>query len=682
MLKFQNLFRKIFPRPATIEADKLQSLGSASPEQLEMLKRIGTTLTPSEIIFESTQMNFERERIYQELDKSQLHWLMGAALELFTDVAVTHSSVHNSTVWITSKNRTYERELNDLLNTIGTEEKISDWGSSVALYGDLFIKVQGAPGVGITSVCDDDHPIHISRIDDQGILIGFYETPYGAPSGGGGTSLELLPPWSFVHFRLLGARKRRAQYGDPQFSEYNTISILSPDKRRVSTRYGTSVLMNALPAYKRLRLAEDSLLLARLTRGLLKYIYKLRVDGCLRFNTRIKLLDGTTPTIGEMAENEKEYVGKYVLTVNEETLELEPNKIKAAKKTRRQAEMVRVHLDNGEFVDCTPDHLCMLRSGKYVEAQELTPGDSLMPFYTKISEKQLEGYELTYDPGKETYRYNHRIVEGFAGKGYAIHHCDFDKLNNDPSNLKRMCQSDHMKLHHACSKKYGFSKSLPGSKQSPEHIQKRIDSRRKNGWISEEGRKNQSIAAKKCYENGKVPSMKGKHHSEETLRKLSNTLREGFKKGRKPNRGGGGVKKVKTFRSKLCECGCKEYFKLKPSYPQQRYIPGHNSRGQNNNNSRTSKEKRERQYLNHKVVRVERLTEREDVYDLQIENTPNFPLACGIFVHNSNTEAIAAMIDEYVTSLKRARAVDTALALFKEVTYSSIIAAIASVLLL
>jgi DNA gyrase subunit A len=39
--------------------------------------------------------------------------------------------------------------------------------------------------------------------------------------------------------------------------------------------------------------------------------------------------------------------------------------------------------------------------------------------------------------------------------------------------------------------------------------------------------------------------------------------------------------------------------------------------------------------LNHKVIKVEFIDEREDVYDLTIENTHNFALASGVFVHNS-----------------------------------------------
>jgi len=53
---------------------------------------------------------------------------------------------------------------------------------------------------------------------------------------------------------------------------------MSHDGRQASSNYGTSLLIDGLPVWKRLRLTEDSILLTRLTRGLLRYIYKIRVD--------------------------------------------------------------------------------------------------------------------------------------------------------------------------------------------------------------------------------------------------------------------------------------------------------------------------------------------------------------------------------------------------------------------
>jgi hypothetical protein len=65
---------------------------------------------------------------------------------------------------------------------------------------------------------------------------------------------------------------------DPMYAEFRTMHMMTGvDSRQISSRYGTSLLVDALPTYKRLRLAEDSLLMARLTRGILRYVWKLRV---------------------------------------------------------------------------------------------------------------------------------------------------------------------------------------------------------------------------------------------------------------------------------------------------------------------------------------------------------------------------------------------------------------------
>lgn len=53
--------------------------------------------------------------------------------------------------------------------------------------------------------------------------------------------------------------------------------------------------------------------------------------------------------------------------------------------TKRNAELVRVTLDGGEAVRCTPDHLFRLRDGFYRRADALKPGVSLMPLYRSLS---------------------------------------------------------------------------------------------------------------------------------------------------------------------------------------------------------------------------------------------------------------------------------------------------------
>jgi len=226
------------------------------------------------------QVTFGRYELYTEEMRAIDHWMVGAAVKLYAEFVTNYSQMHDSTVWVTSDSPTYERQIRKLFDTIGLEEKIFDWAYSIAAFGDLFIKVNAAPGVGVISVEDDDHPLNISRVDIEGVLAGFYNTPLGyVQSGLGEGELPIIPPWEYIHFRLLGARKRRNLTGDPLASEFRSIHLLGGGQdRQITSKYGTSLIVDALTPYKRLRLAEDSVLLARLTRGIMRYIYKIKVD--------------------------------------------------------------------------------------------------------------------------------------------------------------------------------------------------------------------------------------------------------------------------------------------------------------------------------------------------------------------------------------------------------------------
>jgi hypothetical protein len=519
-----------------------------------------------------------------------------------------------------------------------------------------------------------------SRVDHEGALIGYYKAPLGQIAD----AQKLIPPWDYVHFRLLGGKKKRPRFSDPMYTEFRTMHLLvGMDIKQVTTKYGTSLLMNALPCYRRLRLAEDSLLLARLSRGLIRYIWKLKVSHCLKGDTKVSLMDGTTPTIQEMAENLNKYIGKYVLTVNEETRHLEPNKIKNAQKTRLNAQLVRVYLDNDKYVDTTPDHKFMMRDGSYKEAKDLQSNDSLMPYYHCLSEKGIRGYQLVYDPGYGQYRYEHRVAVGKLKKGQIPHHKDFNKLNNDPSNFIIFpSQSEHCIFHHEHNEKYGWAISASRPK-TKEHVEKVVESRRGNGkpWHSEETIGKISVAHQKEKEKRVCPACGNTFEVNPSSRKKYCNLECAH------------IALLLPRETRICGCGCEGTFECKVD-SKKRFIRGHNNRGENNphygksypawnegltketdervalNAERMAQtkrakgvEKRKAQLmeclLNHKVVRIEWLKKREDTYDIEIENTPNFPLEVGVFVHNSSMEAVGELVDQYSTVLREARALNT-----------------------
>jgi len=268
-----NLLRDLSNKPATIPASVLDS-PSLSKDEKELIRRVGITTSQLRIDLEAdVQIQWDRQRLYHEINRALEHWLVGAAVRLYSDYATVQSPIHNATVWITSENKKYYKILSKLMDDIGIEEKIFDWAWTVAAYGDLFIGIEGRPSLGVVTVNDDKHPVQVNRVDHNGILIGFTEQMSG------NNSQRLIPPWEYVHLRLLGAKRKRPVFSDPAYSEFRTMQLMSgTGTRQVSSKYGASLLLDCLPTYKRLRLAEDSLLLARMTRGITRYVWKLAIN--------------------------------------------------------------------------------------------------------------------------------------------------------------------------------------------------------------------------------------------------------------------------------------------------------------------------------------------------------------------------------------------------------------------
>lgn len=71
-----------------------------------------------------------------------------------------------------------------------------------------------------------------------------------------------------------------------------------------------------------------------------------------------------------------------------------------------------------------------------------------MPYYTKKEKINKYDYTAIYVPSKNRYEFVHRIIETPI-KGNAIHHKDFNRLNNNPDNLESLLIEDHIKLHTA-----------------------------------------------------------------------------------------------------------------------------------------------------------------------------------------------------------------------------------------
>jgi len=182
--------------------------------------------------------------------------------------------------------------------------------------------------------------------------------------------------------------------------------------------------------------------------------------GCLSGDTRIALADGRQLSLAEIIEEHKRGVEHFAYTIRRDG-KIGLQKITDARKTREKARVVKVLLDNGEEIVCTPDHRFMLRNGSYRQARSFRRGDSLMPLRTKLSAISepgitIDGYEMVWDPKSESWLFTHVLADWYnlwkgaytTHAGDHRHHADFNKLNNSPSNLVRLSKADHLSLHH------------------------------------------------------------------------------------------------------------------------------------------------------------------------------------------------------------------------------------------
>ena len=302
---------------------------------------------------------------------------------------------------------------------------------------------------------------------------------------------------------------------------------------------------------KRLEIYDHELLIQEITE-LERNIDSGKVDhpdgGCFTGNTKVKLVDGRTLSFLELIEEYKKGKINYVYSMNLQEKRIEPKKILKAWKTKENAPLVKITLDNDEIIECTLNHKFMLRNGEYIEAQNLIPGDSLMPLYIKYSSKGgLKDYRMYYEPFEDKWHFEHRqFANEILDEKHLVHHKNCNKNHNSLDNLIWCSKHAHMKIHAEMT----------------------------TGSCSSEALYKKSISIQKWHKKNKNTEQY-KNRAEKT-------------------------------RESLLKYSLKKY--------------GRNA---------------SLDYKNRKIVSIQFLDRKEDVYDIEVEDNHNFALDAGIFVHNS-----------------------------------------------
>lgn len=209
----------------------------------------------------------------------------------------------------------------------------------------------------------------------------------------------------------------------------------------------------------------------------------------VRQNSIIPLLDGRRITIKQLSEEFDSGKINWVYSIKDKTGEFVPGKVVWCGKNYECHNIHRVWLDDGTYVDMAPEHPVIMRDGSTKRTDELASGDSLMPLRGKSSEGKVKGYQIIQDPFDDKWRFVHRrvakSVDGKKGaiersgeKNLCVHHCDFDKHNNSPDNLKWMGFWEHREYH-----RLQLDKSLH-SEKSRKKLRKTLQSEDHRAFVS------------------------------------------------------------------------------------------------------------------------------------------------------------------------------------------------------
>jgi len=429
---------------------------------------------------------------------------ISAALDIYAEESTT-SNQNGHMLQIYSESKRIKSILADLFNnTLDINTNLPMWIRNACKFGDNFVYLKLDPEKGVVG-CMQLPNIEIERLErGMPAKSSRLEEPQehkGLRFKWKTKDME-FNSWEIAHFRLLG------------------------DDRKLP--YGTSMLEKARRIWKQLLLSEDAMLIYRTSRAPERRVFKVFVGNmddkdvepyvqrvankfkrdqvvdsktgnvdmrfnqmavdqdyfipvrdpnspnpidtlpgaCIDLSTRIPLLDGRTLELRQIIDEwDNGNRNLWVYSCNPTTGEFVPGIITWAGVTRKNTNVMKITLDNGEEIIATPDHKFVHRTKGFVPTNELKVGDSLMPFYTKKTNYYKNSdYLQIFDNKLEKWVWVHKEVAKFH-KGNlvnettyqdeykdmphcTIHHINFKRFDNSPNNLTYMNSKDHIRLHY------------------------------------------------------------------------------------------------------------------------------------------------------------------------------------------------------------------------------------------
>jgi len=377
---------------------------------------------------------------------------------------------------------------------------------------------------------------------------------------------------------------------------------------------------------------------------------------CFRGDTRVALVDGTAPTLEEMARRHDggEVFWGYSIGPNGRLI---VSLLDAPRFIGRDA-LIEVELDSGEVIHATPDHLFLRRDGLMTTAAALRSGDSLMPLYRELR----RGYEMVYQPLNGHLFPTHRLADEWNVRNGIYpaladthrHHIDFDRRNNRPANIERMAASEHIRLHNAESYGEDFDAEAHGASIRDSLSRRALGPEWRERFAEVQAERASAFWREERYENIRRQLIEARRNPSEATRQAMRVAQlERYSDPAERQFHSERMRRAWTRDDgsrRLAQAQIARQVNLRPEITAERVRRALDQTGSIRGAARLLEcdrsvfrrfpeeiaqfSGRSGSYRNHKVASVRELPGVHDVYCLTVPEAGNFALEAGVFVRN------------------------------------------------
>ena len=246
------IVRKTQQGVKVIDTDEYQNMTTNLVDRFMKMRvtNYGTGQVESSMAYQQVRID-----LFRDYDSMDMDPILSSALDVYSDECTARNEMGN-VLKIHHEDDQIKQILENLFyDIINVEFNLWPWTRNLVKYGDFFLQLEIADGLGIVNAMPLS-TYEVSRVEnfdpENPQRVKFIYAPYQNPSGGyGQTPKKEFENYEMAHFRL------------------NSDSNFLP--------YGKSMIEGARRVWKQLMLMEDAMLIHRVMRAPEKRIFKIDV---------------------------------------------------------------------------------------------------------------------------------------------------------------------------------------------------------------------------------------------------------------------------------------------------------------------------------------------------------------------------------------------------------------------